>query len=950
MSPWFIALGDPGSGKSTAIKKMLLDYMANARDLARVSTSGIPIFIPLRDFARERQANGQAYSLLDFIYAYSKGSLNARCSSGFFEHYLESGECLVCFDGLDEVVTTGQRQEVSNIVESFIHRYPLNRYIVTSRIVGYEQAPLSDRLFPHLTVLPFQDSDIESYINKWYQSRQKSSQQAEVLSAELLNTIKNNDRLHDLAQHPLLLAIIALVHHIEAELPHERAKLYDKCSEALLSTFEAGKRLTRDDYEKEYYKYRRELLESIAYWMQTNVSNDSGRDIVVSQVELHEFLSRKLHDDPTFELSNAEARQQATDFIKLIEERTGLLIEKGERQYTFVHLTFQEYFAACYLLHNHDDNQMLSEIQQHLTDAGWREVILLLLGKLGDFPKKPSKIIDRVLQTPLDDEDILKRGLSFASSCMLDNIRIDISTQKRITEGWIEIIRRPLCYQQAQIAVDSLKKLNKYTLVSDLIQKVIIDDGEEPEARIRLLEIYRDQQVSRMMPEWVWASIQRIALDQRIKSTLRFEALKLAILSVPLEDFTKFIVNSFHSDSDFATISYFLFTSPGMDDYLRRSQSTVFITWMSILCPDLVDQTLDEVKLPSTLPANVESWFQKLIEQEPLYALELGNLGWEPAWEEIIKIIKNTNQVNEKFSRFILRCFDLNFLNPGNKHEDLIQSLLGMGVRVEMGPIIADTTRWLELLNYPPKKLFEFVMTIDKLFNNDDWNVDIMSSFFAMLIRRAREQSEQAQLNHEDIVSSEWFNDIKQGHHFTLQLSFLQGLLKTNHQAARNFSIEMFEQCRTSKQDDDLGRLVLILIEAGGLELGSAEAMLKQLLSNFKNSWVRASSAFQLRKNGFVSNEELHDTFLEIVENEKENIYLKQDLASFLAKELGEREKGLNILREIILNPEGNDRAKNQAFIALQQIIDPSTATSQRQDYRELATAPTQNWSINLML
>lgn len=35
--------------------------------------------------------------------------------------------------------------------------------------------------------------------------------------------------------------------------------------------------------------------------------------------------------------------------LRFVRERAGLLIEAGDRQYSFVHLTFQEYLTATFL-------------------------------------------------------------------------------------------------------------------------------------------------------------------------------------------------------------------------------------------------------------------------------------------------------------------------------------------------------------------------------------------------------------------------------------------------------------------------------------------------------------------------------------------------------------------------------------------------------------------------
>ena len=61
---------------------------------------------------------------------------------------------------MDELGGAGLRREVIAAVNALVNKYPRNRYLITSRLVGYEEAPLYKREFVHHTVLPFSDDDI----------------------------------------------------------------------------------------------------------------------------------------------------------------------------------------------------------------------------------------------------------------------------------------------------------------------------------------------------------------------------------------------------------------------------------------------------------------------------------------------------------------------------------------------------------------------------------------------------------------------------------------------------------------------------------------------------------------------------------------------------------------------------------------------------------------------
>lgn len=41
--------------------------------------------------------------------------------------------------------------------------------------------------------------------------------------------------------------------------------------------------------------------------------------------------------------------QAAAVFLDYVARRSGLLLPRGEDRFAFIHLSFQEYFAACFL-------------------------------------------------------------------------------------------------------------------------------------------------------------------------------------------------------------------------------------------------------------------------------------------------------------------------------------------------------------------------------------------------------------------------------------------------------------------------------------------------------------------------------------------------------------------------------------------------------------------------
>ena len=453
-----VLLGDPGSGKSTLLQYLAFvaakNTMGNGgrtmnEQLPLSSVLGhercLPILLPLRRFAAKDQA------LMYFLYTYAKQTHHIELPPGFFERALETGRCLVLFDGLDEVIEINQRVEVRDAVAALATRYPKNRIVVTSRVIGYESAPLDRNTFAHHIIMPFNESEIELLIKKWYSAHERDTNQANAKAEQLIRAIQQNDRLKKLAENPLMLTIIALVHRIEGELPNERVKLYDKCTEALLSTREEVKGI-QHDRERSPYKYRRRLLERLAFWMHT-LEQAEGRQAEVKRGDLELKLIEFLCKDMKLCLNSDAAREEAQAFIELVKNRTGILVERGDGIFSFVHLTFQEYFAACDLEARYVQNlnAMWKQIQPHLYDARWREVILLLFGRLNRYDEPPNVIFEKILNERNKFDNVIYRNLFLAAQCLADGVSVSEKLRNYVVDELLGFARaEPPKYRSLQ--------------------------------------------------------------------------------------------------------------------------------------------------------------------------------------------------------------------------------------------------------------------------------------------------------------------------------------------------------------------------------------------------------------------------------------------------------------------------------------------------------------------
>ncbi len=455
-----MVLGAPGSGKTTFMKYLALTFAQNlSSERLELDEERLPILITLQDIAEELSKKTIAEVLSEHI----KTQLQLEMPDGYFYPYLEAGRCIVLFDGLDEVANIKQRGEVAEAVKLFANLYKENRYIITSRIAGYREIQqLPEDHFAHFTIRDFDDDQIEEFARNWCQVRYplvEANKQAD----DLIQAIERNPKVKQLATNPLMLTIIAIVHRSSAELPNERIKLYDRCTDALLYSWqrEHGRPTLTDIHGKEIPDGEvRRRLEQLAYWIHSELPATAQGQTHVKYMRLKSQLAEQLIDRK--KIDPDEAEDEAKHFLEYIRQTTGVLLERGTELYAFVHLTFQEYFAAydIYRRCRGDVEKVWEEISPNLHDSHWQEVILLLIAKLnGEYDEIGEELIQKILNAETPYDDLLQRNLFLAAACLADDVTAEVETYEPILDKIIDGVFHSPYRVQWEYAIDILKDL-----------------------------------------------------------------------------------------------------------------------------------------------------------------------------------------------------------------------------------------------------------------------------------------------------------------------------------------------------------------------------------------------------------------------------------------------------------------------------------------------------------
>lgn len=440
-----VITGEPGSGKSTLLRHLAFQnaqaLWTGAQEIGdELGEARFPILLRIAEYAQH--ALPKQLSLSDYL------ALHCAAHEGptqgladLLRRELGAGSCLILLDGLDEIVTIEDRIKVVGQIEDFVRRHDHrpNRFVITSRMAGYDSAPLAAS-FTRYTIQVMSEKQIERFLERWtlavesaqtpdlpVEQRQATAQRE---AEGIMKSVRDNPGVRRLAANPLLLVILALIHRTGGRLPQKRIELYEIAAETLARDWRLAQGVPASALAKQ--EYVTPLLSKLAYWMHRYRPTGLATEDEVLQVlgpEWAALTGEEWSDNPR---ANTPLVIEIRKFLVTVRAHTGLFVERAPNLYGFMHLTFEEYYAARYLVADASTRAQL--IRQHLHNPRWEEPILLALGHLGKhYPVDAKNLLELAvlnrgttdappLFAPTPYEDILGRDYLFLLRCLGDQI------------------------------------------------------------------------------------------------------------------------------------------------------------------------------------------------------------------------------------------------------------------------------------------------------------------------------------------------------------------------------------------------------------------------------------------------------------------------------------------------------------------------------------------------
>jgi hypothetical protein len=342
-----LVVGPAGSGKTSFCR---WNALQDAAKYAEDSGRPIPVYIPLHRVDREHINN---FKDLLLWAAGNTALLNRRDR----ERVIDSNKFVRLYlDGYDEIRHDQDRQHVMSFVREGIDGDSRFQAIVTAR--DYVASPWLDWL-PRVSLGELGSDKLFIVAREWLNSDKRANDFAEQLAAL--------PALRDILRNPLLATLTILVFRQTGTLPDSRTRLYRIFVELLCGGWDLAKGILRQSLFSREAKSR--VLTELAV-----LAHRSGEKVFEPNL-LEEAARSVFGENNTVDVATLEA-----------ELRSDAIICFEGSRLRFIHLSFQEYFYATFILgqaHTAELKRIVKSFDSG--DDWWREVIRFYIGLTRDL-------------------------------------------------------------------------------------------------------------------------------------------------------------------------------------------------------------------------------------------------------------------------------------------------------------------------------------------------------------------------------------------------------------------------------------------------------------------------------------------------------------------------------------------------------------------------------------
>lgn len=354
--PHLVILGDPGAGKTTVLQQHFLTLLANWA--ADPDEHLFPIFLRLAIW--ERSGEGQPFAAFgasqfqDLAEAHWELGINPA-------HIAEWAKAsrILLLDGVDEIRDSGKKAKAIESIRLGAIASTRSRHIVTSRPSGYTRGSLGGD-WQETTIAPLSDAQAREHLEKWEAIFRSFGEPPKDLPG-LLPQLLAHPGLASVTRNALFLHLIVFFHRSNMRLPDDRNDFYSYATTVLSDRWQ---RRRSGDSSTPPIKFLPQLLATVAIHMMRQGL------VTVPEPQFRALINERL---VRAGLTEYAAASETDYFIAAARDLIGVIVDKGGDKFGFLHLSFQEFYAADYLLKARDP-EYIELAARHWDDLDWAEV------------------------------------------------------------------------------------------------------------------------------------------------------------------------------------------------------------------------------------------------------------------------------------------------------------------------------------------------------------------------------------------------------------------------------------------------------------------------------------------------------------------------------------------------------------------------------------------------
>lgn len=431
-----ILLGQPGSGKTTTLKRLTNHLIVEPSDCT--DSYHYPVVVKVKDLEHGESLQTAVCKYLGLTVESKIISEQVSNEYGQLETFkttqkfigenllseslpkiLDETRAIIFLDGLDEA-SPKIRGMIESDITWFSNQLNFCKLIVTCRSGDYSTQ------IDGFNIFELEDLDqiqVSKMVSNWANSPE-----------EFFDAL-NVAPYKDVSNRPLFLAQLIVIFNIYGDLPEQPYDVYSKLIRLVIEDWDKQRRHKRvSQYSNFGTEKKLQFLAAISYELTYVIKTKrfNTNDLIKAYRNIYEV----------FDLPKHEAEAVALE----LESHTGLIIKSGYKHFEFSHLSLQEYLCANYLVKDPISDVVLNYFQEYpaplavavamaSNPSNWFSLILLLDSEMKNIGQKQlNSFLNRLSQ----EKPNFSKSVIFGAAVLKAIIAINVDEQHQYFSDFLK--------------------------------------------------------------------------------------------------------------------------------------------------------------------------------------------------------------------------------------------------------------------------------------------------------------------------------------------------------------------------------------------------------------------------------------------------------------------------------------------------------------------------------